>query len=101
MKVTLQKQGGLAGGFEWPHQVVDSSNLPGSAASDLEQLAAAVKSAPVVDDASRARARDSMTFTITIDDNSAEPTVVEQPDTAMSATFAALVDWLERYAASE
>ena len=95
MKVTLRQQGGLAGGIQWPLQIVDLSRLSESEANELAQLVAAVKAAPANENTSPGRARDSMTFTITIDEDGGNSTVVEQPDTAMSPSFVAILEWLE------
>ena len=95
MKVTLRKQGGLAGGIQWPPTIVELSKLSGSVASELTQLVAAVKATPAPENKSPGRARDSMTFTITIDEDGGDCTIVEQSDTAMSPSFVALLEWLE------
>ena len=96
MKVSLSKHGGQAAGIYLgrPPQVVDSSALDETAASELKQLAAAAVSAAVP--AHSGRARDEMSYTITIQDQ-ARKTVLSQSDTTMSEDFAKLLAWLRRH----
>ena len=96
MKVTLSKHGGHAAGIylQRPPQVVDSAALDDSGASELKRLAASAVSAAVP--ARSGRARDEMSYTITIEDDGRE-TVLSQPDTAMSAEFGRLLAWLQRH----
>ncbi len=95
MKVTLKKQGGLAGGIRWPIKVVESTSLIQPVADELAKLVSAAKATAKVAE-KPSRARDSMTFTITIEGESGESTVIQQSDTTMSPSFAALLEWLER-----
>ena len=96
MKVTLSKHGGQAAGInlQRPPQVVDSAALDESGASELKRLAASAVSAAAP--ARSGRARDEMSYTITIEDDGRE-TVLSQSDTAMSAEFGRLLAWLQRY----
>lgn len=94
MKLTLMTRGGFATGIRRPPRVVDSSQLPESAARKLTQLVAAARAVPEDVEKGPGRARDAMTYTITIDDNG-ESTVVKQSDTMMTPQFAALLEWLE------
>ena len=88
MKITLTTHGGLAAGIRRPPRVVESSELSESAARELARLVAAVKNAPVAEDASSGRARDAMSYTISVDDDG-KTKVLRQSDTAMSPAFAA------------
>lgn len=96
MKVTLSKHGGQAAGInlQRPPQVVDSAALDESRASELKKLAASAVSTAAP--ARSGRARDEMSYTITIEDDGRE-TVLSQSDTAMSAEFGRLLAWLQRY----
>ncbi|MCA9070222.1 MAG: hypothetical protein KDA84_14915 [Planctomycetaceae bacterium] len=94
MKVTLNMQGGIAG-MGQQSKMVESSRLSQPESEMLEHLVAAAKSASSVEAAPR-HARDSMTFSITIDEADGETTTLEQSDVAMSPSFAELLDWLER-----
>jgi emfourin len=96
MKVSLSKHGGQAAGIYLgrPPQIVDSSALDETGASELKRLAAAAVSAAVP--AHSGRARDEMSYTITIEDDGHE-TELSQSDTAMSADFGKLLAWLQRH----
>lgn len=98
MKVTLSQHGGQAAGINLrrPPRIVDAAALEESGASDLKRLAAAAINAPAPE--SSGRARDEMSYTITIEDGGRE-TVLSQSDTAMSAEFGKLLAWLQRYGA--
>ncbi|MBR1150535.1 protealysin inhibitor emfourin [Bradyrhizobium sp. JYMT SZCCT0428] len=95
MKVTLAQHGGQAAGINLrrPPKIVDSAALDESQASELERLAAAATSTPAP--VRSGRARDEMSYTITIEDDGRE-TVLSQSDTAMSAEFGKLLAWLQR-----
>lgn len=99
MKVTLTKYGGLAAGIRRPPCIVDSSALPEPTAAELARLVAAVKAAPAVTEERPGRARDAMSYTITVEEDG-QPTVLRQSDTAISPAFAALLTWLERHRAA-
>ena len=97
MKVILAQHGGQAAGIHLnrPPKVVDSAALDEPKAAELTGLVAAATSAPS-SAASLGRARDEMSYTITIQDQGGE-TVLSQSDTTMSAEFAKLLAWLQRY----
>lgn len=96
MKVTLAQHGGQAAGINLrrPPRIVDAAALDESTASELKRLAASAVSAaaPV----RSGRARDEMSYTITIEDDGRKA-VLSQSDTAMSAEFGKLLAWLQRY----
>lgn len=97
MKVSLSKHGGQAAGIylQRPPQVIDSTALDDAEAAELQRLvASAVAAAAPVPSG---RARDEMSYTITIEDNGHQ-TVLSQSDTAMSEDFGKLLAWLRRRA---
>jgi hypothetical protein len=100
MRVTLATHGGQAAGIYLglPARVVDSDELPEPAAEKLSQLVAAAKAVDV-SAASDERARDAMSYTITVEDRG-RSTVLAQSDVTMSREFAELLAWLEEHAAS-
>ncbi len=97
MKVILAQHGGQAAGINLnrPPKVIDSVALDGPKAAELKDLVAAATSAPS-SAASSGKARDEMSYTITIQDQGRE-TVLSQSDTTMSADFGRLLAWLRRY----
>ena len=100
MRVTLATHGGQAAGINLrlPPRVVDSATLPEPAAKNLSRLVAAAKSVEV-SAASDQRARDAMSYTITVED-SGRSTVLTQSDVTMTREFAELLAWLQEHAAS-
>ena len=100
MRVTLATHGGQAAGINLrlPPRVVDSATLPEPAAKNLSQLVAAAKSVEV-SAASDQRARDAMSYTITVED-SGRSTVLTQSDVTMTREFAELLAWLQEHTAS-
>jgi hypothetical protein len=100
MRVTLATHGGQAAGFYLgrPPRVVDSETLPESSAEKLSRLVAAAKAVDV-SGASDERARDAMSYTITVED-SGRSTVLAQSDVTMSREFAELLAWLQEHTAS-
>src|SRR5262245_21157565 len=98
MKVTLTSHGGLAAGMRRPPCVVESSALPERAAADLARLVAAARTAPAVREQDPGRARDAMSYTITVEENG-EATVLRQSDAALAPAFADLVAWLKQHGA--
>ncbi|MEV6734367.1 protealysin inhibitor emfourin [Streptomyces sp. NPDC051364] len=98
MKVTLESYGGLAAAIRRRPEVLDTAALPENAAAELTQLVAAAVAMPVDDQADRAR--DAMTYTITMEDDS-HATVLEQSDAAMSPAFATLLTWLKKHLAQQ
>lgn len=99
MKVTLATHGGLAAAINMrlPPQVVDTDTLPGPAAEELSRLVAAAK-AVKAPPAGGERAKDAMSYTITVQERG-QSTALAQSDVTMSAQFAALLNWLQQHAA--
>jgi emfourin len=97
MKVILAQHGGQAAGINLnrPPKVIDSAALDEPKAAELKGLVAAATSTPS-SATSSGKARDEMSYTITLQDQGRE-TVLSQSDTTMSADFAKLLAWLQRY----
>jgi len=97
MKVSLAQQGGQAAGINLnrPPKVIDSAALDEPDTAELKGLVAAATVAPSRA-ASSGKARDEMSYTITIQDQGRE-TVLSQSDTTMSQDFAKLLSWLRRH----
>ncbi|WP_030338118.1 protealysin inhibitor emfourin [Streptomyces sp. NRRL S-1022] len=99
MKVSLARHGGQAAGIllHRPPEVVDTDTLPPPAAAELTRLVAAAlppANAPTTTGEARpGRARDAMSYTITVEDDG-HTTDLTQSDTTMSPQFAALLGWL-------
>ncbi|MEV6684629.1 protealysin inhibitor emfourin [Streptomyces sp. NPDC051130] len=93
MKVSLATHGGLAAAsnLRRPPEVLDTDDLPEDAAAELTRLVAAAVPAPEVE--RPGRARDAMSYTITVEDGG-RSTVLKQSDAAMTRAFAALLTWL-------
>jgi hypothetical protein len=96
MRVTLVQRGGLAAGInlQRPPQVVDAATLDDAETAELKTLADAAIAAPA--GRATAKARDEMSYVITIEDQGRE-TILSQSDTAMSAEFGKLLAWLRRH----
>lgn len=94
MKVSLVLRGGLAAGIRRPPLIVDSAALDDAGAAELKALATAAASAATP--ARSERARDEMSYTITIEDSGNTETL-SQSDTAMSAEFSRLLAWLKHH----
>jgi hypothetical protein len=96
MKISLAQHGGHMAAFNRarPPQVIDSAALDQPNAAEIEGLAAAAASAPPKT-ASSGKARDEMSYTITIE-NQGRETVLSQSDTTMSEEFSKLLAWLRR-----
>jgi emfourin len=96
MKAILVQRGGLAAGInlQRPPQVVDTATLDGAAAAELKALADAAIAAPA--GKASGKARDEMSYVITIEDQGPE-TILSQSDTTMSAEFGKLLAWLRRH----
>jgi emfourin len=96
MKIILAQHGGLAAGIllNRPPIVVDAAALEASQAAELKALAAAAVGAPA--GARSAKARDEMSYTITIEDGGHQ-TVLSQSDTSMTMEFAKLLAWLQQH----
>jgi hypothetical protein len=101
MKVSLSKHGGLAAAIRRPPVTVDLSALPENKAAELAPLVAAAKADLRGAEAGPGRARDAMSYTITLQDDSGETTTLRASDTTMSPPFAALLEWLDRNAAGK
>jgi hypothetical protein len=101
MRVTLATHGGHAAGIylQRPPHVVDTETLPEPAAEKLSRLVAAAKAVEVSAAASDERARDAMSYTITVEDRG-RSTVLAQSDVTMSREFAELLAWLQEHTAS-
>jgi hypothetical protein len=99
MRVTLATHGGQAAGIYrgMPPRVVDSDKLPEPAAEKLSRLVAAAMAVDV-SGASDKRARDAMSYTITVED-SGRSTVLAQSDVTMSREFGELLAWLQEHTA--
>lgn len=97
MKVTLAKHGGLAAAINYrlPPQVVDADALTEPVAVELAQLVAAATAARAPAEARSGRARDEMSYTITVEDGGHQ-VVLTGSDTTMSQEFGALLSWLEQ-----
>jgi hypothetical protein len=96
MKITLTKHGGFAAGMFRPPSIVESSTLAAADAAELSRLVMAVKMAPVERGEEPGQARDAMSYTMTIEEDGAETTVITQSDINMSSAFADLMQWIDR-----
>jgi len=98
MKINLAKHGGQAAGMFLgrPPRVLDTDTLPPSARKECAKLVEAAKAPAASLGAGPGRARDAMSYTITVED-SGQQTVLTQTDTTMSPAFRSLLVWLERY----
>ncbi|WIM99480.1 hypothetical protein ACTOB_003135 [Actinoplanes oblitus] len=94
MRVTLTTHGGLAAAItsRLPAKVVDTTDLKPEDAAELRELIAAAASAAAP--ATSPAARDAMSYTV-LAESAAGGTTLTASDAAMSAEFAALLDWLE------
>ena len=95
MKITLTKHGGFAAGMFRPPSIVESSTLAAADAAELSRLVTAVKMAPVERGEEPGQARDAMSYTVTIEEDGGETTVVTQSDINMSPAFAELMQWID------
>lgn len=96
MKITLTKHGGFAAGMFRPPSIVKSSTLAAADAAELSRLVMAVKMAPIERGEEPGQARDAMSYTMTIEEDGAETTVITQSDINMSPAFADLMQWIDR-----
>lgn len=97
MRLTLSKYGGLAAGIRRPAKSVDSQSLGPIDAEKLRQLVEAATTKPSQGKVEGAeRARDAMAYEVTIKDDEASA-VLAQSDVDMSASFAALVKWIDAH----
>jgi hypothetical protein len=95
MKITLTKHGGFAAGMFRPPSIVESSTLSATEAAELSRLVMVVKMAPVERGEEPGQARDAMSYTVTIEEDGGETTVVTQSDINMSPAFADLMQWID------
>ncbi|MFJ4526376.1 protealysin inhibitor emfourin [Streptomyces sp. NPDC088810] len=100
MKVSLARHGGQAAAIRLrqPPDVVDTDTLPQPAAAELTRLVAAAL--PAGGEDRPGRARDAMSYTITVENNG-HTTDLTQSDTTMSPPFAALLNWLQNHFAQQ
>jgi hypothetical protein len=98
MKISLAKHGGQAAGMLLgrPPRVLDTGTLPPTAAEEISRLIEAAKSASPAEDNGPGRARDAMSYTITVEDGDCE-TVLKCSDANMFPPFAHLLGMLERH----
>ena len=98
MKVSLAKHGGQAAGILLgrPPQVLDTSTLAPTAAEEICKLIEAATAAQPAEEGGPGRARDAMSYTITVEDGDRQ-TVVKCSDTNMSHALADLLVLLERH----
>jgi hypothetical protein len=97
MKVIFSQHGGQAAGIYLQRAplVIDTAVLDEAETAELKELVAAAGSVPPRTP-SPGRARDEMSYKITIQDDGHE-TVLSQTDTTMSAEFGRLLAWLRRH----
>jgi hypothetical protein len=95
MKITLTKHGGWIAGMQLPPRVIDLSSLPKEVVEEYKKLIASAMASPGRAEANPGKARDAMSYTITIEGDG-PPGRVQQSDTTMSEEFAALVQRIER-----
>ena len=97
MKITLAQHGGQAAAINLrlPPRVVDTAALRADEAAELARLVRDAATAPVAADIPPAKARDAMSYTITVEDGGRQ-TVLSQSDSAMSEAFGKLLGWLQR-----
>ncbi|MEU6759476.1 protealysin inhibitor emfourin [Streptomyces sp. NPDC046685] len=97
MKVSLATHGGLAAAVNLarPPEALDTDSLSETAAAELVRLVAAAASAPTLDEPGRAR--DAMSYTITVEEEGGRRTVLKQSDASMTPAFAALLAWLRQH----
>ncbi|MGW2780334.1 protealysin inhibitor emfourin [Streptomyces populi] len=100
MKVTWGAHGGQAAAIRLglPPKALDTDALPENAAVELDRLVAAA--VPEAEEERPGRARDAMSYTITVEDGG-RSTTLTQSDTTMSPAFAALLSRLEEHFAQQ
>lgn len=97
MKITLTQYGGLAAGIRRPPKFVDTRALPPDSERELMSLIAAANTTSRSAAAGSDRARDAMSYKITVDDG-AHSIVISQTDATMSGAFAELLGWIQKHA---
>ncbi|OAR25188.1 hypothetical protein A8W25_05920 [Streptomyces sp. ERV7] len=100
MRVTLETHGGQAAAINLrlPPKVLDTDALSKNASAELARLVA--EAAPVPAAEQPGRARDAMSYTITVEDDG-RSTVLTQTDATMSPAFATLLSRLESHFAQQ
>lgn len=98
MKVSLARHGGQAAGILLgrPPRVLDTSTLPPTAAEEISRLIEAATAASPAEEHSPGRARDVMSYTITVEDGGRQ-IVLKCSDTNISHALADLLVLLERH----
>ncbi|MFI1170320.1 protealysin inhibitor emfourin [Streptomyces melanogenes] len=98
--MTLETHGGQAAAINLrlPPKVLDTDTLPQDASAELARLVAGAVPEPAAERPDRAR--DAMSYTITVEDDG-RSTVLTQSDTTMSPAFASLLSWLENHFAQQ
>jgi hypothetical protein len=96
MKITLAQRGGLAAPINVRRAppVVHTASLNADEAAELERLVADAIATPSTGVAP-GKARDEMTYTITVEDEERKVSLT-QSDTTMSEAFGKLLAWLQR-----
>lgn len=93
MRVTLTRHGGHMAGMRIPPRTVDAAALDAASAERLQTLAQEVVNSPP---APARVAPDALSYTVTIEDDNGRSTTVRATDPITSASFAALLDFIER-----
>jgi hypothetical protein len=98
MKISLAKHGGHAAGMLLgrPPRVLDTGTLSPTAAEEVSRLVEAARAVLPVEDNGPGRARDAMSYTITVEEGDCK-TVLKCSDANMFSTFANLLGLLERH----
>ncbi|MBO4224728.1 protealysin inhibitor emfourin [Bradyrhizobium neotropicale] len=96
MKVILSQHGGQAAGIysQRAPSVIDSAALDRAERLELDRLILEARTTPPR--ANSSKARDEMSYTITVQDAGHE-IVLSESDTTMSEEFGKLLAWLQRY----
>ena len=97
MRVSLATHGGMAAPIirRLPPHVLDTEQLPADDARELLRLIAAATADPG-GTPPPSRARDAMSYTVTVGD-APHSTTLTGADTTMSPAFGALVDWMQNH----
>jgi hypothetical protein len=98
MRITLERHGGLAA-LRYPPKRIDGSALPPVQLLRLTELIEAAKRGSAAKAADTSKVRDGMTYVISIEDKG-ESAVLSQSDGGLSADFAALLTWIQKFPAS-
>ena len=96
MKVILSQHGGQGAGLYMQRAptVIDSTSLDEAHRKELDRLISGARTASAP--ATSSRARDEMSYTITIQDGPHD-LVLSGTDTTMTPQFGSLLTWLQRY----